>query len=252
MSTKSGRVSTNRLLARLRHMFAWAIERDLIDSSPFVKAGQAVIKVDRKAEGARSRRLEDGEDERLLVAAGPHLRACIEATLDTGMRRGEILGLQWKHVNLRDRMIHLPATLTKTGTARAVMFSGRLAAILEMRQTGPDGQPNGAAEAYVFGDECGGRVKGFKTAWKLTSKGAGITGLTFHDLRREAGSRMLDAGNSLTDVRDFLGHRDVSQTNTYLATTAQRLRAAIEKRDLARTPLAQTTRPPVEAAVTTQ
>jgi hypothetical protein len=37
-----------------------------------------------------------------------------------------------------------------------------------------------------------------------------------------------------------------------LATTAQRLRAAIEKRDLARTPLAQTTRPPVEAAVTTQ
>ena len=35
-------------------------------------------------------------------------------------------------------------------------------------------------------------------------------------------------GVSLTDVRDFLGHRDVSQTNTYLATTPQRLRAVIE------------------------
>lgn len=96
----------------------------------------------------------------------------------------------------------------------------------------------------MFGDECGGRVKGFKTAWKLTCKRAGITGLRFHDLRRESGSRLLEApGVSLTDVRDFLGHREVSQTNTYLATTAQRLRAAIEKRDSARTNLAQ---PPQE------
>ena len=51
---------------------------------------------------------------------------------------------------------------------------------------------------------------------------------------------------SLTDVRDFLGHRDVGQTNVYLATTAQRLRAAIEKRDTARTPLAQ--KPPEAGA----
>ena len=101
--------------------------------------------------------------------------------------------------------------------------------------------------AYVFGNECGERVKGFKTAWRLTCRRAGITGLRFHDLRREAGSRMIEApGVSLTDVRDFLGHRDVGQTNVYLATTAQRLRAAIEKRDTARTPLAQ--KPPEAGA----
>jgi len=237
-STKAGRVSTNRLLERLRHMFAWAIEQGYIDSSPFVKGGQAAIKLDQKAEGSRSRRLEEGEEERLLAAAGTHLRACIEATLDTGMRRAEILGLRWKHVNLRDRVIHLPATVAKTETARVVLFSLRLAAIMEMRQLGPDGKPNGP-EAFVFGDACGGQIKSFKTAWKLTCQRAGITGLTFHDLRREAGSRMLDAGNSLTDVRDFLGHSDVGQTNTYLATTLQRQRAAIEKRDAARTNLAQ-------------
>jgi len=240
-STKAGRVSTNRLLERLRHLFAWAIEQEYTDTSPFVKGGKTVIKADRKVEGSRSRRLEDGEEERLLAASGTHLRACIEATLDTGMRRAEILGLQWKHVNLRERVIHLPATVAKTETARMVLFSPRLAAIMEMRQLGPDGEPNGA-EAFVFGDETGGQIKSFKTAWKLTCQRAGITGLTFHDLRREAGSRMLDAGNSLTDVRDFLGHRSATQTNTYLATTIQRQRAAIEKRDSARTNLAQ---PPV-------
>jgi hypothetical protein len=45
---------------------------------------------------------------------------------------------------------------------------------------------------------------------------------------------------------------NVSQTNTYLATTLQRQRAAIEKRDLARTNLAQTETPPVEAAQITR
>ena len=43
----------------------------------------------------------------------------------------------------------------------------------------------------------------------------------------------------MTDVRDFLGHRDVSQTNTYLASTPLRLREALARRDAARTNLAQ-------------
>ena len=100
VSTKAGRVSTNRLLARLRHVYVWAIEHDLIETSPFTKGTVSVIKLDRKAESSRSRRLEDGENDRLLAHAGPHLRACIEATLETGMRRGEILGVQWQHVKV--------------------------------------------------------------------------------------------------------------------------------------------------------
>ena len=210
-----------------------------------------MIKLDRKAEGSRSRRLDEGENDRLRAHAGSHLRACIECTLETEMRRGEILGLQWQHVKLTQGIIELPASVTKTGISRAVVISARLASILEMRKTAPDGEEHGP-EAFVFGNEGGEQVKGFKTAWKLTCKRAGITGLRFHDLRREAGSRLIEApGVSLTDVRDFLGHRDVGQTNTYLSTTVQRQRAAIEKRDLARTNLAQTATPPSEAASVT-
>ena len=151
----------------------------------------------------------------------------------------------------RRGFIELPAHVTKTGISRNVVISSRLASILEMRKTGPDGREHGPA-AYVSGVECGGKVKGFKTAWKLTCKRAGITGLRFHDLRREAGSLLIEApGVSLTDVRDFLGHRDVGQTNTYLSSTALRLKAATEKRDLARTNLAQTATPPSEATSVT-
>ena len=55
-------------------------------------------------------------------------------------------------------------------------------------------------------------------------------------------------GVSLTDVRDYLGYREVGQTK-YLATSTQRLRAALVKRDEALTNLAQT---PIEHTASDQ
>ena len=51
---------------------------------------------------------------------------------------------------------------------------------------------------------------------KLTCKRAKITGLHFHDLRREAGSRWMDAGIPLATIQRWLGHANISQTSTYL------------------------------------
>jgi integrase len=44
-------------------------------------------------------------------------------------------------------------------------------------------------------------------------------GLHFHDLRREAGSRWMDAGVPIAAIQKWLGHANVSQTSTYLAGT---------------------------------
>lgn len=246
ISTKAGRVSTNRLLARLRHLFSWAIaEKGILDASPFSKGGVTVIKLDQKAEGPRSRRLEGDEEARLLKAAGGHLRACIECALETGMRKSEILGLKWGHVRESVGVLDLPATLTKTGTARQVVITPRLSAILSMRATAQrvardlKDDETLPLETHPFGNEIGEHIQSVKTAWRLTCQRADITGLTFHDLRREAGSRLLETpGVSLTDVRDYLGHKSATMTNTYLASTTLRLRDALKKRDTARTFLA--------------
>lgn len=243
ISGKGGRVATNRMLTRLRHLFAWAIEQHLLTTSPFTKKV-----IDRKAEGGRTRRLEGTEETRLLRAAGSHLRACIEAALETGMRKAEILGLQWQHVRKALDEIQLPETLTKTGVARQVMITPRLAAILDMRATeqrtmrelAPDADL--PSDLYPFGNELGEAIGDCRTAWRLTCKRAGITGLHFHDLRRESGSHLLETGASLADVRDYL-HASVTQTNKYLSTSSARLRAALAKRDAARTNLAQPPQP---------
>ena len=58
-----------------------------------------------------------------------------------------------------------------------------------------------------------------KTAWRLTCKRAEIDDLHFQDLRREAGSRWMDAGVPLATIQRWLGHHNISQTSTYLAAT---------------------------------
>jgi integrase len=89
-------------------------------------------------------------------------------------------------------------------------------AVLDRRSKDPAGEPL-PADAYVFGDEVGRRRHSIKTAWRLTCKRATIDGLHFHDLRREAGSRWMDAGVPLATIQRWLGHHNISQTSTYLA-----------------------------------
>jgi integrase len=193
----------------------------------------------------------EGEERRLLAVAGPHLQRVIIVALDSGMRRGEILSLKWQDVNFERNEITLHAAATKTRTGRVLPISTRLAAILDMAHTrldnvlstGPAKQLTVEersamlAQCYVFGDDAGRKVGSVKRAWETAVLKAhhlvpvwglknrlsaesrtalrGID-LHFHDLRHEAGSRLLEHGWPLHHVRDMLGHANVSQTSTYL------------------------------------
>lgn len=219
-----GAVAANRDLRLLRAAFNWGIRTGTIDRSPFKREGVSAIKLTK--EQARSRRLQDGEAERLLLACNIDLRAIVEAALETGCRRGELLSLQWRQIQSVPRPeLWLPAGKTKTGKARRVPISTRLRHILGMRQEAlratlelkPD-EPL-PDTLYVFGNELGQRVGAIKTAWRLTCARAKVHGLRFHDLRREAGSRWMEAGVPLGTIQRWLGHTNIAQTSTYLATT---------------------------------
>lgn len=228
-------IACSRNLALLRAAYAWAISEDveLLDRTPFRRRPGAKgfrVKLD---ERPRERRLEADEGERLLAAAGPHLRALIEAALETGCRLGELLSLQWHQVQQDGprRFVRLPAGKTKSRKERTVPISTRLQAILEMRRKGPDDKEHGP-DAYVFGNDAGERVGEVKKAWRLTCGRAKITNLHFHDLRREAGSRWLEGGVPLTVIQNWLGHWNITQTSTYLASTNARQFEAMQAYEL--------------------
>jgi integrase len=250
--------AANRDLALLRAAWNWAIRTKHVKETPFKLGTETVVRLSK--EHPRSRRLEAGEGEALLVACPPHLRACVKAALETGMRRGEILSLRWRQIEgmtvegtavvwARKSELFLPHQKTKTKKDRWIPISARLKSILEMRRYDPAGEPH-ALDKFVFGSEIGTRVEGFDRSWQTAvlkshghvptyTKTANLTaesraalaaiGLHFHDLRREAGSRWLDGGMPLHAVRDLLGHSNVSQTSTYLSTTSASLHDAMQK-----------------------
>ena len=95
-----------------------------------------------------------------------------------------------------------------------------------MREHGPDAIPFGP-EAFVFGNTVGEKISSVKTAWRATCRRAHIAGLQIRDLRREFGSRLRESGASDHDVRDFLGHANITTTSRYLASTPERLEQAL-------------------------
>jgi hypothetical protein len=106
---------------------------------------------------------------------------------------------------------------------------------------------------HVFGDVAGLRVGNVKRAWETavlkahghipqwTKKSKALTAtsraaldsidLHFHDLRHEAGSRLLEAGWPLHHVQEMLGHANVSQTSTYLNATRVGLQDSMRRFD---------------------
>jgi integrase len=171
---------------------------------------------------ARGQVKSPGEERRLLAVASPWLQRLIIAALETGCRRGELLSLQWGDVSLSRGLVAVRAEKAKSGNSRQVPISPRLRAVLAMITNDPADNPH-PPTAYVFGNSIGGKIADPKKSWQKACADAGITDLHFHDLRHEAGSRMLEAGWPLHHVQAVLGHADAKTTSTYLNATVQHL-----------------------------
>jgi len=155
--------------------------------------------------GGRDRRLMPEEMERPNVAlAGcraPTLRELVALALETGMRRGELLSLDWSHVDLGVRVAHLP--ITKNGFSRDVPLSTR--AIEVLRSLGPND------EGLVFPLS----PNAVRLAWQRVRLRAGIPDTRFHDLRHEAVSRFFEKGLEMMEVATISGHRDLRMLRHY-------------------------------------
>ena len=204
LRTEGKAASTRNKYIQTVAMFRWAAKKGYLTRNP---AGDSEA-LKREQHARRDRRLEDGEEGNLLEHAGTHLQRLIIAALESGCRKGELLSLTWRDVNLDRREMTIRAERSKTGTARVIPISARLAGILELAKTDPTGK-DFEADKFVFGDVVGQQVTDVKKAWEtavLKAHGDApkwvrnnslspasrsafrAANLTFHDLRHEAGS----------------------------------------------------------------
>ena len=220
-------VTVNHDLKLLRKMLNWGIRKGYLNTTPFKRGSEPVIQLEREI--PRARRLEsEDEEQRLLDAANPRLRAIIIALLDTACRPGEILSLQWRDVNLERRELTVRAVKSKTRTSRIIPLSSRLLSVLEMRRLDPAGREFGP-DAYVFGDAIGQRLKSVQDAWRRARTLAGVGDLQLRDLRHEAGSRFAEAGMPINYVSGMLGHTNLTTTSRYLNISRRELHRAMQR-----------------------
>ena len=265
-------VSTlNHFVQILKRSFRWAAKKGYLARSPISDDSE----LKRGKHAKRARRLNPDEETELLSAASAlsrngadvRLSGLIVAALETGCRQGELLALQWADVHLAKATLLVRAVAVgakKTGAARTIPISTRLAAILQMVATDPAGKEF-PPSAYVFGllgeqvesvdkawESCVLRAHGHEPEWttngKLTPESRAALreiDLHFHDLRHEAGSRWLEAGVPLHHIKELLGHANISQTDTYLNAGRLALQDSIKRFDAARGKAVAKT-PPIE------
>jgi integrase len=175
-----------------------------------------VADIKQPAQGTkRERRLQAGEEARLLEALAPQYRRVVAFALATAMRRGEVLGLRWEHVDLKKRVALLP--MTKNGTARRVPLSTQAMAVLQ--EAGQVRRLGG----LVFPVN----PQSLAHAWQAACQRTGIDDLHFHDLRHEAVSRLFERGLSMMEVASISGHKSLSMLQRYTHLRAEDLAAKL-------------------------
>jgi len=154
----------------------------------------------------RDRRLQGDEEKRLLAACrgarNKWLVHFVALAIETGMRRGELLGLLWDNVDLERRTAFLP--VTKNGESRGVPLSSRAIEVLRALPPSTNGR--------VFAELT---REALKQSFNRAARRAGITGLRVHDLRHEATSRFFEKGLNVMEVASVTGHKTLQMLKRY-------------------------------------
>lgn len=199
--------STVRLeLALLSHLYtiaikewSWPLEHEL-----------SKVRKPRPPRG-RERRLEDDEEQRLLDAikqpsrwrCNVWLLACVQLAIETGMRAGEMLDLEWSNVHINRSFVRVIDT--KNGESRTVPLTAKAVDILR----GLPRVQGGRRVIRGFYD-----VSALDAAFAIACRDAGIENMRIHDLRHEAASRMAPHMNA-QDLAKVMGWKTLQMAMRY-------------------------------------
>jgi integrase len=220
--------TVNRELQQARAVLNFAIRQGWVLRNPFTVGGNSLISM--ADEVRRDRVLTADEEDRLLavcIGRREHLRAIVIAAMDTAARRGELLKLKWRAVDLDNRIIVLEHSTTKTAKQRLVPITRRLEAELRRLWVAATNQSLGANVFTIGGQSIAEFKRSFRTACQLAS----ITGLTFHDLRHCATTKMVNAGLPAEHVMAATGHTQSSTFRRYINTDVERVQSIAEALD---------------------
>jgi len=202
----------NRELTCLKHLFTVAErfrkfdEKNPVKEVKFFQERQYIMRI-----------LDKKEIERLIDASSGYLRSMVILTLNTGMRKGEILNLRWNDIDFIEDYIYIKQS--KSNVTRKIPMNSVVRATLKGIKREND---------FVFySPKTGTRFTDFFRSFKSACRKAGINDLRFHDLRHTAATLMVMGRIDLVTVSQILGHATIQMTMKYAHPTPENKRRAV-------------------------
>lgn len=204
--------SVVRYMAALSHAFTIAVkEWGWLEDSPMRKVTKP------KESRGRVRFLSDDERIRLLKAckesSSLYLYPVVVFALSTGMRQGEIMGLTWDVVDLKQGRAILHET--KNGERRAVAITGHALEVLNDLNKVRRIDCNLLFPAKEGAPQKPQKPIDLRTPWETAVKKAELQDFHFHDLRHSAASYLAMNGASLAEIAEVLGHKTLQMVKRY-------------------------------------
>lgn len=155
----------------------------------------------------RTRFLSEDECQRLINRSASHLKPILITALNTGLRLGEILSLQWQQVHIDSvaepciEVIH-----TKNNKTRFVPLNDDMVTLLSSLRRDSE---------YVFLGARGKPLKSVRKPFESALKRTGISGFRFHDLRHTFASHYVMSGGDILSLKAILGHSSMRMVERY-------------------------------------
>jgi integrase len=215
--------SVNRELATLRRMLRLAHEWKVLDRVPRIR----LLRGERNREFVLSHRIEPV----YLDAAPQPLRDVAILILETGIRPGEAVGLQWPNVYLQ------PAVRAKFGyiairggksknAKRNLSLTARAAEMLKARKAAANSAwvfPGDCPDAPILGTSIDHQHDGVRTRLKLSKE------FVVHSLRHTMLTRLGEAGADAFTIMRIAGHSSVTVSQRYVHPTPEGMERAFER-----------------------
>lgn len=210
--------SANRLLIMMRFIFNLALRWEV----PGIKANPCKAVPLLEENNKRERYLSVEEAQRLYGAVcesdNKVLRFIVPMLILTGARKREVLDARWEDFDLTRKVWRIP--ITKSGKSRRVPLSdGALTLLATM--------PRKFDCPWAFANpDTGKPYVSIFCAWNSARKKVGLEDICIHSLRHSHASFLINAGRTLYEVQNILGHSQVKTTQRYAHLSQDTLLAA--------------------------
>lgn len=211
--------TTNRQINTIKGCLSRAVEWGAIDSHDLRKVKTLTV------DNSKVRYLSKDEETRLRdnlkTCDTDFLEVIVLLALNTGMRKGELLSLEWSHVNFENKILTVDFQNAKSGNTRHLPLNTQAFNTLKEWQQKTD------EIGFVFKDKNHLPLKDFPYIWGGLLEKAQITNFRFHDLRHHFASKLVMASVDLNTVRELLGHSDLKMTLRYAHLAPEHKAAAV-------------------------